>query len=135
MDAIPEQLDATRTNARTPCELSLDDLEVWVHLGCTAGERATTQPILVSISLRFPATPAACRTDSLADTVCYAEMAATARDVCSSHDFHTVESMAWEIGHALRLGLDDTTLLTVRLTKPNAPVPGLRGGVTFTIDA
>jgi dihydroneopterin aldolase len=135
MDAIASHL-IQHTEARPlGGELTLEDLEIWVRLGCTAAERGTPQPVLLSVILRFDAAPGACVSDALCDTVCYAELSDIARAVAVEREFNTIESMAWEIGRAMRDRLPGSVRMTLRLAKPRAPVPGLRGGVAFTLEA
>lgn len=135
MDAITNHLVEDNRTRPLGGELTIDDLELWVHLGCSDGERATPQPVLLSLALRFDAPPRACESDELVDTICYAELSDVARTVTSAREFNTVESMAWEIARSLRERLPGSVRLTLRLAKPRAPVPGLRGGVAFAIEA
>lgn len=135
MDAIANHLVEDSRTRPLGGELSIEDLEMWVHLGCSAGERATPQPVLLSVALRFGAPPRACETDELDDTICYAELSEVARGISASRDFKTVESMAWEIARGFRDRLPGSVRMTLRLAKPRAPVEGLRGGVAFTLEA
>ncbi len=135
MDAIANHLVEDTQTRPLGGELSIEDLEMWVHLGCSAGERANPQPVLLSVALRFDAPPRACETDVLADTVCYAELSEIARGISAAREFNTVESMAWEIARGFRARLPGSVRMTLRLAKPRAPVAGLKGGVAFTLEA
>jgi dihydroneopterin aldolase len=135
MDAIVSHLIPDNETRPLGGELTLEDLEIWVRLGCTAAERGTPQPVLLSVVLRFDAPPRACESDALSDTVCYSELSEIARSVAVAREFNTIESMAWEIGRAVRERLPGSVRMTLRLAKPRAPVPGLRGGVAFTLEA
>ena len=105
-----------------------------VRLGCEAPERATPQAVDLALVIDFAAAPDACRSDELADTVCYAELASTAREYCAAREFRLVERLAAELRDLVRTRLPDDAGLALAVTKVAPPVPGLAGGVRFTID-
>lgn len=121
-----------RSAARTT--LRIHRLELDVRLGCGADERAVPQKVELEATLRFAATPRACRTDELADTVCYAELAEIARERANAREYRLVEHLGHELYAAFRDRLPDDTRLELVVRKVAPPVPGLLGGVSFAIE-
>jgi 7,8-dihydroneopterin aldolase/epimerase/oxygenase len=78
--------------------------------------------------------PAACVTDRLEDTVCYATLIESARALCREREFHLVEHLAYSIGQRLVPHVPTGAALQIRVTKCHPPVEALAGGVTFTLD-
>ena len=117
---------------RTRLEVPAIRLEV--RLGCEAPERAAPQAVDLALVIDFAATPDACRSDELADTVCYAQLASATREYCAAREFRLVERLAAELRDLVRTRLPDDAGLALTVTKLAPPVPGLAGGVRFTID-
>lgn len=104
-----------------------------VRLGCSAEERATPQPVDLDLALRFCGLPAACSTDRLEDTVCYAELIEAARKICAGREFNLVERLAHELFTHLRPLVPEDAELWLRATKLRPPVDALHGGVAFSL--
>ncbi len=104
-----------------------------VRLGCTAEERALPQPVDLDLAVRFRALPAACASDRLEDTVCYAELIEAARKACVGREFALVERLAQELFTRLRPLVPQDAELWLRATKLRPPVEGLAGGVAFSL--
>ena len=119
---------AVRTTLEVPA-IRLD-----VRLGCEAPERAVPQAVDLALVIDFAAAPAACASDELADTVCYAELAGLAGAYCAAREFRLVERLAFELRDVVRTRLPHDARLALTVTKVAPPVPGLSGGVRFTID-
>jgi dihydroneopterin aldolase len=115
-------------------ELVLSELEVWVHLGCSEAERSVPQPVHIDATIHFAQPPEACRTDRLNDSVCYAELATALAQTARSRPFLTVERLAQALAEEMRRRLPQGARLRLDVTKSRAPVPGLRGGVRFTLE-
>jgi len=64
-------------------------------IGITAEERAVKQ--LLSIDLEFPIDGRAAGTDSIKDAVDYDTVARAVAEVCSSREFHLIETVAEQI--------------------------------------
>ena len=79
---------AVRTTLEVPA-IRLD-----VRLGCEAPERAVPQAVDLALVIDFATAPAACTSDELADTVCYAELAGLAGAYCAAREFRLVERLA-----------------------------------------
>src|SRR5262245_18102619 len=79
-------------------ELEIHAARLHVRLGRGAPERAQPQDVDLDVSVRFAALPAACESDELGDTVCYAKLIEQARELCAGREFRTVEHLAYAIG-------------------------------------
>jgi dihydroneopterin aldolase len=119
---------ALRTRLEVPA-IRLD-----VRLGCEAAERAAPQGVDLGLRIDFATAPDACHSDRLDDTVCYAELAALARAHCAQREFRLIERLATELRDLIRGRLPRGAGLALTVTKLAPPVPGLAGGVRFTID-
>jgi dihydroneopterin aldolase len=64
-------------------------------IGVTAGERAVKQQL--SIDVEFPVADHPAATDSIEDVVDYDTVARTVAEVCSSREFHLIETVAERI--------------------------------------
>ena len=104
-----------------------------VHLGCGAEERALPQPVDLDVSVRFAELPAACESDKLEDTICYADLIEAARARVAGREFKLVERLAHELLGALRPLVPPGAELWLRVTKRQPPVDGLAGGVSFAL--
>jgi dihydroneopterin aldolase len=126
---------APRVVADATCEVTLDveAIRLSVHLGCEPGERRVAQEVEVKVGIRFAAVPAACWTDDLADTVCYAELAALAREHCAGREFRLIERLALELHDLFRSRLPRGARLSLTVDKLAPPVAELARGVRFTI--
>jgi dihydroneopterin aldolase len=113
--------------------LELRSARLRVHLGCSVRERARPQDVDLDVAIRFEEAPAGCETDELKDTVCYAELTEAARQVCHQREFRLIEKLASEIYRRLRYEVPPGADLWLRVTKCQPPVPGLRGGVSFSL--
>jgi len=125
-----------RAERATPREVTLEvpAIRLDVRLGCEAAERAVPQGVEIALRIRFADLPAACWTDELADTVCYAELAAALREHCAPREFRLVERLALELAGVVRARLPEGARLTLTVVKLAPPVPELVRGVSFTID-
>ena len=115
------------------CTLRVHRLELDVRLGCEAEERSQPQRVELDATIRFAAMPAACRTDRLADTICYAELAEIARECASAREYRLVEHLGHEIFAAFRRRLPEGATVEILVKKVAPPIAGLRGGVSFAI--
>lgn len=125
---------ATTSHRALRTRLEIPAIRLEVRLGCEAAERATPQPVDLGLVIDFATPPDACRSDRLADTVCYAELAALARAYCAAREFRLVERLAVELRDVVRSRLPHDAGLALTVVKLAPPVPGLTGGVRFTID-
>ncbi len=116
--------------------LTLEDIEVFLHLGCSHNERRTTQRVHVSVHFRFGAPPAGCQTDRLSDTLCYAAVTKAVVHLSTQKEFHLIEHFAQECFQALRKtarAVQEDVKLKITIHKIRPPVNELKGGATFTL--
>ena len=92
------------------------------HHGVTPHERETGQPFHVDLDmeldLRLPGL-----SDDLADTVDYSAVYQVVKGVVEGPSHNLLESVAEELAQRV-LDTFPLAAVTVRLTKPNAPIPG-----------
>jgi dihydroneopterin aldolase len=119
--------------------LTLQDLVLTVHLGCTAEERALPQEVRVKLELRFPTgpmtlpitLPVALSSDKLEDTICYAKISYAIIKHCEAREYHLIERMAAEIYLLTREISGPEIELDITVHKVRPPVDQLRGGTFF----
>jgi dihydroneopterin aldolase len=104
-----------------------------VRLGCSDAERAVPQAVDLDLAIAFAAPPAACASDDLDDTVCYADLIELARSTVAGREFRLVEHLAHELFARLRPLAPADARLWLRVTKLAPPVEGLAGGVAFAL--
>ena len=113
--------------------LRLRRLHATTRLGHTASERATPQAVMLSVTVRFAQAPVACHSDRLEDTVCGAELCAALSAVCEAGELALVEHLAERLYAAARSLVPASARVRLELTKLAPPIPGLAGGMSFTI--
>lgn len=118
--------------------LEMRDYLLMVHLGCIPEERKEKQSVLISLVFKFATSPAACTTDQLSDTICYAKLSAVMQDHVLNRSFHTIEYLAHSLYEALMdpiLSRNQPVQFTLRLHKVNPPIENLKGGVYFELSS
>lgn len=113
--------------------LSINKVELAVHLGWTEQERAEKQIVLLDVELHFIEPPTACHTDDLTDSVCYAKLIESVREKIAKQSFALVEHLARYIHQSIKSLTPISSKLSVRITKFPA-IAGLREGITFSYE-
>lgn len=113
------------------CAITLNALELAVHLGWPDDERSNKQTVWLDVHLSFPDELAACATDNLSDTYCYGTLVQQITEGIEQKSFHLIEHLGSEIYHLIRLSLPPHIKVHLRLKKYPAAIPHLKGGVTF----
>ena len=131
--SVESEQHAAEEAAAREVRLDVEAIRLRVRLGCLPPERAVPQDVEVKVVIRFAELPAACWSDRLEDTVCYAELATLAREHCSRHEFNLVERLALELYGLIHERLPRGARLELTVTKLSPPVPELERGVRFTI--
>jgi dihydroneopterin aldolase len=111
--------------------LSLRDLVLWVHLGCSEEERSKRQELRLSAEFLFQRMPAAALTDNLKDTLCVGEVASLLAEHCETKTFHLIEKVGLE---AYRLCKDKAAGLAqvrVKVHKVCPPLERASGGSVY----
>ncbi len=110
--------------------LSLCGLELAMHLGLHDNERSQKQIVLLDIVMVFKVPPAACLTDQIEDTYCYATLVEKIKKEFETKAFQLIEHMGQEIYAYLRSLILDASI-KITLTK-HPHIEGLTGGASFS---
>jgi len=94
-------------------------------------ERQQGQDFVVDVQLELDLRPAA-RTDDVADTVHYGELAGQLVDVITGPPVHLIETLAERLAETC-LADERVHAATVTVHKPQAPIPHEFGDVAVTI--
>jgi dihydroneopterin aldolase len=119
----------------SPCILSINDLRIWLHLGCSDAEKQNPQLVSFNIKISFKTPPNGITTDQLDDTVCYLEITKKIQSLCQGRRFNLIEHLAYEAKNTITKHLENNhniNELQIAVHKIAPPVPGVHGGVTFT---
>lgn len=84
-------------NLNHSCELNIEKLITWIHLGCGSEEKHHAQAVEINIKLIFATPPLATQTDNIDDTICYAETVRLIQKLCQEHRFNLIEHLAARI--------------------------------------
>jgi dihydroneopterin aldolase len=112
------------------CALTINSMQLDVHIGWANKERVKKQPVLVDIDIAFANTPKACLTDHLDDAVCYDSLITQLRQQLGKKKFCLVEHLAHDIFTIIKSLLPKQTKLQIGITKYPA-IKNLNGGVSF----
>lgn len=116
-------------------QLTISDLRVWVHLGCSEQEKHHPQPVSIDIQVNFKQHPEAIYTDSLEDAFCYLKASELIQAALKERQFNLIEYLAAfvhdTIYQAMIEGSQLRMDLVVTVKKLSPPVPGVHGGVSF----
>ncbi len=128
-------METTYSNINTTTKLSILDLRLWIHLGCSDEEKKHPQPVNFNIELTFTNNLKAMLSDCLNDAVCYAKIAKNIEDYCKDKKFNLIEHLTKSVAQIIEESLDTKKQLisSVKLIvhKINPPIPNLLRGVTF----
>ena len=114
-------------------ELRLHRLRLEVRLGWSEAERQVPQTVAFDVAVRFATPPKAHHSDELSESVCYAELSESLRELCTKQEFRLIEKLAGAAIAALRPKLPAQSRLQIRVTKERPPVEGLAGGASFLL--
>jgi dihydroneopterin aldolase len=95
-------------------KLVLKQLQLMVHLGVTAAERAKSQQVTLNITIKFPKVPL---TDKLADTICYDKLTTAITEFCHNKEFNLIEYMAKQLYDFIKQQIPVKYKLQLSLTK------------------
>lgn len=109
----------------------LTGLTVRGHHGVFDFERRDGQDFVVDVDLELDTAPAA-RSDDVADTVHYGELAAALAGVVGGEPVDLLETLAQRLADVC-LGDERVDAATVTVHKPQAPIPLQFGDVAVTI--
>ena len=107
----------------TPCDSQWDkvlinNLTVDAILGILPKERIQTQQVVINLTI-FTDTQPAAKSQNIADTLNYAELASQAAQLTIEGEYLLIESLVEDLA-ALTLGHPTAKAVTVRVEKPQA---------------
>ena len=112
--------------------LEIKSLVLPVHIGRTEEERQKAQDVSFHITLGFTQAPKDEQTDQLENSVCYFKICEKVRELTSKSTFSLIEKLAFETLAVLKKDLSSNIYVRVCVHKIQAPVPHLKGGVSYT---
>ncbi len=117
-------------------KLSILDLRIWVHLGCSDHEKFHPQLVSFNIDIVFKEPPKAIVTDNISDTICYLDLVNNIQTYCHNKYFNLIERLTYSVHEiitsSLELQKSLISSINVEMKKVSPPVPNVHGGVTFT---
>jgi len=105
-------------------KLNINHITLNVILGVYEFEQQAPQSVRVDVAYYFFDYLAACQTDNLADTICYATVAEKLQSVCNRKKYQLVEHLAWELSEVLVKDLEMAADIKVTVYK-EAPVDNI----------
>lgn len=101
----------------------MQGLEFYAYHGVLAEEKTLGQRFIVDVSLERDLRTAG-QLDDLTSTVNYGEVYETIRGIISGHKFGLIEALAEKIAQEILAGYQVNSL-TIKIRKPQAPIPGI----------
>jgi 7,8-dihydroneopterin aldolase/epimerase/oxygenase len=103
-------------------ELAIESLALKVKLGVPEAERSVWQTIFVAIQFKFTQRPAACFSDQIEETICYATLAKQLQAFCESRTFCLLETLGYQLYQHLKTCLllnfsEQKIQISLRVTK------------------
>lgn len=117
-------------SAYTTC-LELETIQLWVHLGATADERAEPQEVHIALKCYFQAPLEACTSDQLDDTICYDGLSTHLANHCEGKHFQLIEHLGHLLHQEAKKKLPNNSILWLKLSKCNVPAKYITGKASF----
>ncbi|EAC3065254.1 dihydroneopterin aldolase [Listeria monocytogenes] len=114
-------------------KIYLNELVFYGYHGVLAEETKLGQTFRVSLILGL-STKKAGISDSVDDTVSYAEVYETVKEIVEGKPFKLIEALAEKIASEVLTGYPLLEEVTVKLIKPNPPIPGHYDSVAVEIE-
>ncbi|EAD7602160.1 dihydroneopterin aldolase [Listeria monocytogenes] len=114
-------------------KIYLNELVFYGYHGVLAEETKLGQTFRVSLILGL-STKKAGVSDSVDDTVSYAEVYETIKEIVEGTPFKLIEALAEKIATEVLTGYPLLEEVTVKLIKPNPPIPGHYDSVAVEIE-
>ena len=115
-----------------PDRILVHRIAVFAHHGVLPEETRLGQRFYVSLDCRLDLSEAG-RSDDVARTVSYADLAAIVVDHATQRRFDLIEALAETIAAEILRRFERIRSVTVRVDKPSAPVPAILDGVCVEI--
>ncbi|EIE7094444.1 dihydroneopterin aldolase [Listeria monocytogenes] len=114
-------------------KIYLNELVFYGYHGVLKEETKLGQTFRVSLILGF-STKKAGISDSVEDTVSYADVYETVKEIVEGKPFKLIEALAEKIASEVLTGYPLLEEVTVKLIKPNPPIPGHYDSVAVEIE-
>lgn len=124
--------DPRARDPRAGDRIILDRIALSGRHGVLPEEAQRDQRFFVSLDCELDLAEAG-RTDDLACTVSYADLAALALEVAGGHRFGLIEALAEAIAGRALARFPRLEAITVRIDKPDAPMPAVVGTVAVVV--
>ncbi len=111
--------------------LQVRELSYNVHLGCTAEERSRKQEIRISVEFRFLQQPKGVLSDSLQDTICYAQVAKALGQQVASQEYNLIEKIAGEAFFILKEIAAGQAQVGLLIHKVSPPLENIKNGSVY----
>ncbi|MED7818867.1 MULTISPECIES: dihydroneopterin aldolase [unclassified Francisella] len=97
--------------------LFLNELEIYVSLGCSEEERSYKQMIRLDIELEFNQNYSASNTDNLEETICYYTLRNNIQSFCDNISCNLIEYLAKQIFLFIQNSYNDVKVKYLKLIK------------------
>ncbi|WP_088840778.1 dihydroneopterin aldolase [Listeria sp. ILCC797] len=104
-------------------KIYLNELNFYGYHGVLPQENQLGQVFQVSLVLHL-STKEAGQTDSVEDTVSYADVYETVKEITEAREFKLIEALAETIATEVLRDYAKLEAVTVKVIKPNPPIPG-----------
>ncbi|EUJ47110.1 dihydroneopterin aldolase [Paenilisteria rocourtiae] len=104
-------------------KIYLNELAFYGYHGVMPEENTLGQNFVVSLVLGLSIEKAG-KSDEVSDTVSYAEVYETVKEITENHRFQLIEALAETIATKVLAGYPLLKEITVKVIKPNPPIPG-----------
>ena len=118
--------------------MTIQDFEVWVHLGCSSEEQKYMQPVHYNFEINFANPVLGCRSDQLEDAVDYIKIANILKTISTEKNFRLIEHLNHQAFNAVLEYLKSKNLkaeVKLSVKKIRVPIENLRNGVVFSCEA
>ncbi|MDR2067670.1 MAG: dihydroneopterin aldolase [Holosporaceae bacterium] len=104
-------------------QLDINRHQTYFVLGNDVLEKFEKRKVILNVSLRFQEKNDACRSDNLADTVCYSELVGLVESKLKDRKFNLIEKVAQFLYEEISIFLkNDNILKRVEVIKPAPPI-------------
>lgn len=119
-------------------DLKINDLRLWVHLGCSEQEKYSPQAVRIDIEFLFQKEILAIKSDNLHDTICYVQVTELLQSLVEEKSFNLIEYLTYcmfeTIEEKLLLPNHFDIHWKITVTKLSPPVANVHGGVSFSYE-
>ncbi len=111
--------------------LSLQGLELKIHLGWSRAEQLKKQVVVLDVDIFFTTPPIACTTDILQDTLCYDNLVKNIKKDLAKKKFRLIENLGYSLVQIIKKSLPKDAGVSIKVKKQPG-ISNLTGGVSFS---